>query len=1382
MNGASKGSSSVTPNVSPRVEEPDLSANPIFAPVRAESFDNSTGSACEGLIKRTLSQGDNEAAGLDSPCDPASDTPLPELHHLNLHAEAVPVMPLSSLGFSSGLDPNPKVSLPPEPPACDATRGIQAPEALAERLLANLPVTPENVLTLMSLVPKEVPRSNVQTQGQRFSSGAWVHGGVSGLYRHATKLPATTKVLCALVKQVLSDHPFNAVTFLDECNSTCHRDVNNLDLPSLVIPLTVFQGGALWHSAESGQHYRQTPNGRLCGHLLDIASGPKLLPDPHRWHAVEPWQGRRAVLLAFSVRDSRLTDRDTQALASLGFNLCHVPSKAQPVDLRSSVTPACPSKVPLVSGFDLCSPKVEICSPTIELPTSPEQMLFVELCCGTAVLSKAAEKVGFRVFPVDCDKRRAPYKKTVFLDIANPEQRQVIKDLLLAERHRVVACFAAPVCGTASKARERPLPSWKARGFSIPVPLRCAQYPDGKPEMSQKDRRKVQLANQLYDGLSDVMQYAHCLGILCILENPTSSWYWSTSFFRDLLVHTGDGFNTDFHSCCHGGSRPKLTRFWATQDVLSPLAATCDNTHPHKPWKPLLKGNRLHFVTKDEAQYPELLCARLLSILVQLHFPHLDCHAFQHQCSSDTPAATRLVLGKQPRGNKFNQLVSEFSSYLLSVAPVASQSVNALLAQQPKGARIVHRWLLKFSERGSVQPNPPEPEFAFTYLDGLDMSSQSDVQVEICKIGIPCSPEVFLERAVLAGHPLAMEQHLSDDVKEAAYLNFKAEPYGVAKMRVDALAFWTDRAKSLQTAEANLHSGMPAHLQPILSGKRLLLLREMMDAAGCQDPDLVSDICAGFDLTGWQPASGHFPARVRRPEMSTETLKVLSAGLNASVLGMLRTQKPDELEMAAWRETQKELEAGWIWIDSSASTEGKIVGHRFAIRQGSKDRVIDDLTVCRLNGTVGLKEKYVLHSVDKLAAFLSHTFSVHGGVQGLCGRTYDLTSAYKQFGVNSACRDFIRLALRRPDSKEPLLLGLNSMPFGAVASVSSFLRISIALWMIGLRLLKIVWTCFFDDFSVVTRKCLESSAAWAVESLFKLLGIHFAESGKKAVAFAPCFKMLGLEVDLSGGSAGKVLIGHTEERRTELCNFIDGILESGSLSQKTFERLRGRMVFFEGFAFGRVSSSSVRLLARECDRQPVQCRLSPQMRHALLWLRSRVESANPLLIGPRILSTWFIFTDGACEPEQGVGGIGAVLVSPSGVIVEYFGTRIPSEATRAYLKVTENPIYYLEVLPLLVSVATWANYLEGSQLVMYLDNEAARHSMIRCHAEAAYVDRTVQKFIRVETELQLRLWFGRVPTSSNIADPPSRMQFESLVASGAKRVFPDIASMLELPP
>ena len=623
-------------------------------------------------------------------------------------------------------------------------------------------------------------------------------------------------------------------------------------------------------------------------------------------------------------------------------------------------------------------------------------------------------------------------------------------------------------------------------------------------------------------------------------------------------------------------------------------------------------------------------------------------------------------------------------------------------------------------------------------------------------------------------------QHVSDVVKAAIYQNFKAGPYGVAKLRVDSIAHWAKRAKALQAAEADLRASLPAHLQPILKGKRLLLLREMMDAAGCDDPELVSEICEGFSLMGWQSASGHYPPRVRRPEISVETLRALSAGLNASILQKLQATQSGELAVAAWQETQKELEAGWVWLDESSNIEGKIVGHRFAIHQGhqgSKDRVIDDLSICKLNATEGLKEKYVLHTVDKLAAFLSHAFTSHGGVPDLRGRTYDLTSAYKQSGVNVASRDFIRLALCQPGSKEPILLGLNSMPFGAVVSVSSFLRISVALWMIGLRLLKIFWSCFFDDFSVVTRECLEPSAAWAVESLFRLLGINFAESGKKAVGFAKSFRMLGLEVDLSEGSAGKVRIGHTAERRSELCAFIDDRLAAGHLNQKTFERLRGRMVFFEGFAFGRVFSSAVRSLARECERQPVHCRLTPQMRSSLLWLQSRVGSADPLLIHSRVLDTWYIFMDGACEPEKGFGGIGAVLVSPSGIRVAYFGTLILAAAMQALLRFSENPIYYLEILPLLVSVATWAEYLEGSQLVMYLDNDAARHSMIRCHAEASYVDRTIQRFLRFETELQLRLWFGRVPTSSNIADPPSissqRKLLHSLMskASGSNRVF-----------
>ena len=178
----------------------------------------------------------------------------------------------------------------------------------------------------------------------------------------------------------------------------------------------------------------------------------------------------------------------------------------------------------------------------------------------------------------------------------------------------MLACFAAPVCGTASRARDRPLPGWQRQGFVVPIPLRCAMHPDGKPKLGSKDRVRVELANQLYEALTDIMEFAHSLGVLCILENPENSWCWQTSFFLKLIDTVGPGFNVDFHNCAHGGERPKLTRLWANQDALKALEATCDGLHPHKPWKPLLKNNKLHFATKDEAQYqPSFVPESLLS-------------------------------------------------------------------------------------------------------------------------------------------------------------------------------------------------------------------------------------------------------------------------------------------------------------------------------------------------------------------------------------------------------------------------------------------------------------------------------------------------------------------------------------------------------------------------------------------------------------------------------------------------------------------------------------------------------------------------------------------------------------------------------------------------
>ena len=154
--------------------------------------------------------------------------------------------------------------------------------------------------------------------------------------------------------------------------------------------------------------------------------------------------------------------------------------------------------------------------------------------------------------------------------------------------------------------------------------------------------------------------------------------------------------------------------------------------------------------------------------------------------------------------------------------------------------------------------------------------------------------------------------------------------------------------------------------------------------------------------------------------------------------------------------------------------------------------------------------------------------------------------------------------------------------------------------------------------------------------------------------FDSVFKMLGLSVDLSDSRAKAVGIGHTDERREELKQKIDEILAAGQMDHKEAERLRGRMVFFEGFAFGRVANAAVKNLGRFCSEKEGKKKLDESMRYSLLALRDRVLSGPPLRIGVPLTHTWLIFTDGACNPELRQGSVGGLIIDPWGNCQSFF--------------------------------------------------------------------------------------------------------------------------------
>ena len=303
--------------------------------------------------------------------------------------------------------------------------------------------------------------------------------------------------------------------------------------------------------------------------------------------------------------------------------------------------------------------------------------------------------------------------------------------------------------------------------------------------------------------------------------------------------------------------------------------------------------------------------------------------------------------------------------------------------------------------------------------------------------------------------------------------------------------------------------------------------------------------------------------------------------------------------------------------------------------------------------------------------------------------------------------------------------------------------------------------------TVFSRDALVSNTSKTVEALFDLLGIEFARDGDKACAFAKCFKSLGVEIDLQTFGTGVVHLGYTAERREELNLVLKDILKEKSITSKQAESMRGRLHWFESFAFGRVANSAVKVLGELALSGRKRVNLSAAAMAALNFLCDRVLVAPPLAITPSCLQSWIIFTDGACEGSEDLkqGGVGGVLVDPLGRIVSFFGGAVPENIMRCLLQKSKNPIYELEVLPVLLSIWLWKDKLNLSQVCWYLDNEASRSAFIKGHGATLLA--ACMAFTAEEMRHQLKSWFARVPSLSNLADSPSRLEDKLLLKLGA---------------
>ena len=397
-------------------------------------------SSCNSPGDPVLHHFSNQSLG-ENPCDLTLPLSGSKSQRLNSPCKA-----LQSPNHHANVE-HPNLSCAP------AQSSSQDYEVLAADLLQRKDFSAASVIRLVDLLPRESGLRKVQGQGgSRVCMGAYFRAGVVSLYKNNTVLKHSCKYLCAFIHHVAPRHVLAALDILDEVQSGVHLDKFNLKRSSsLVVPITRFSGGGLWVEDPAGIQPMQDGAVERFGYVHDFARGPCLF-DPHSRHAVMPWDGRRVVIAAYLPMGVDSADSSIRShLSGLGFVLRVFPSPKPPpalLDLRQQ-----PEQTDSSPHIDVTVRRVQ--AESDELFSSfahllPGDLLVVELCAGTAILSKTAAARGFRTMPVDNNSRRAPGKNVLRIDLADPKAVAQLLEIIQCERDRVAMVFIAPPCGTAS--------------------------------------------------------------------------------------------------------------------------------------------------------------------------------------------------------------------------------------------------------------------------------------------------------------------------------------------------------------------------------------------------------------------------------------------------------------------------------------------------------------------------------------------------------------------------------------------------------------------------------------------------------------------------------------------------------------------------------------------------------------------------------------------------------------------------------------------------------------------------------------------------------------------------------------------------------------------
>ena len=870
-------------------------------------------------------------------------------------------------------------------------------------------------------------------------------------------------------------------------------------------------------------------------------------------------------------------------------------------------------------------------------------------------------------------------------------------------------------------------------------PLRDATNLYGLPQLSPQDQAQVDAANKLYSFTVQVLAECASCNIAVSIENPRRSWLWSllTQMFlqtqNTLLVQWFTSLrNVDFSACMHGSGRDTHLRILATPRLYDTLALDCDNSHQHLPWSRPPRGKQ----QPPAGEYPPLLCKRMASCLAEF----LAASGVTH---CDFSPLAHTAMGLQRRTVK--PLVPEFYDFAFLDSPTDKPG-----------------WRLLDSPLGG-QPSES--------AEGKKRCRKT------YKYGLQWTPEQFMQLAKQVSHPKNPAAALPSSVLKAVEVSLEQDPVELAKSRLRAVLMIRSMKDDLVPEEQSLKSTLEPGVAKVLGNKNILLWEALLKASCYDDMGIVDLVKQGIPLSGEHDRVEAFQSDWKPATISTEELLLQSLWRRRTLMAESRSEEPQR-EADTREATLKEVGLGQL---EGPLTEREVTERfgsswlatpRFILYQGAgkKIRTIDDCKRSGLNSAFTVNFKLQLEDIDTLACLLAFvgralndgTFSgsdgttrtVHPSARGdtWLGRTLDLTRAYKQLPIHPNSRRLCVISFPVNGAWEHFCTDV--LPFGAVASVYGFNRVSRSLKHILNCFLSAACLCYFDDFPTLSSKASSAILSKAMSAILHYLGWLHAEVGEKAIDFAACFAALGVKIDLSLLGRGSFIMANKEGRVDRICELLRKVSEAGHITRSQASEIQGLINFASSFyiskalkflvsAFGRLS-----LMPSDLSSADVVglCQLAITL---MTSMKPRVfQSAD--LAQPAI-----IFTDGAWE--DGEASAGGAVFFPELQEGFVFEVQVPKRLVDLWLQeVGDQLIGQIEMISFVAVRAHFAKALTNRLVVAWLDNEAARFACIKGTSDSFSLQVLARVLQQLEIESPTVSWFERVCSFSNPSDMPSR--------------------------